>query len=141
MNRIVCFFAALLWIAMNAMAAHADDRTDCFSIGSENYNDPGFYDRGLAACSRLIAKRPDKGLSQAYSARGSWQHKKQNYDAALADYDRALSIDPTNVEFYDYRADAWLAKGEPDRAIDNYDQAIRVDPNLRRRVLQSRPRL
>jgi tetratricopeptide (TPR) repeat protein len=128
MNRIVCFFAVLLWIAMNAMAARADDNTDCFSIGSENYNDPGFYDRGLAACSRLIAKRPDKGFSQAYSARGSWQHKKHNYDAALADYDRALSIDPTNVEFYDYRADAWLAKGEPDRAIDNYDQAIRVDP-------------
>jgi tetratricopeptide (TPR) repeat protein len=82
----------------------------------------------VQACTRLIAKRSGKPLSQVYAARGSWNYKKKDYNAALADYDRALSIDAENVEFYDYRADAWLAKGELDRAVDNYDQAIRVDP-------------
>jgi tetratricopeptide (TPR) repeat protein len=130
MYRIAWFFAALLWSTANPTAAQAaDDFTDCYSVGSKNYNEPSFFDRGLQACNRLIAKRSGKQeLSKAYASRGTWQHKKQNEDAALADYDRALSIDPTNVEFYDYRADAWLAKGDLSRAIDNYDQAIRIDP-------------
>jgi tetratricopeptide (TPR) repeat protein len=129
MNRIAWLLAALLWIAANPTAARAaDDFTDCFSVGTENYNESSFFDRGLQACSRLIAKRTGKQLSQTYAARGSWQHKKKNYDAALADYDRALSIDAENVEFYDYRADAWMAKGDLDRAIDNYEQSIRIDP-------------
>jgi tetratricopeptide (TPR) repeat protein len=129
MNRVAWLLAALLWVAAsNLTAAQADDFTDCFSIGTENYNEPGFFDRGLQACTKLIAKRTGKPLSQVFAAHGSWQYKKKNYDAALADYDRALSIDAENVEFYDYRADAWLAKDDLNRAIDNYDQAIRVDP-------------
>jgi tetratricopeptide (TPR) repeat protein len=129
MSRIARFLAALIWMAAaNLTAAKADDFTDCFSIGTENYNEPSFFDRGLQACTRLIAKRTGKPLAQVYVAHGSWQSKKKNYDAALADYDRALSIDAGNVEIYDYRADAWLAKNDLNRAIDNYDQAIRVDP-------------
>lgn len=93
------------------------------------YNESSFFDRGLQACNRLIAKRSGKEqLSRAYAGRGAWQFKKKNYDAALADYDRALSIDAENIEFYDYRADAWMAKGDLSRAIDNYDQVIRLDP-------------
>ena len=130
MYRIAWLFAALLWSVANPAAARAaDDVTDCFSLGTENYNEPGFFDRGLQACSRLIAKRSGKDqLSKAYGGRGSWQFKKKDYDAALADYDRAISIDAENIEFYDYRADAWMAKGELSRAIDNYDQVIRMDP-------------
>jgi tetratricopeptide (TPR) repeat protein len=129
MNRIAWFLAALLGVAAaNLTAAKADDFADCFSIGTENYNEPSFFDRGLQACTKLIAKRTGKPLSQIYASRGSWQYKKKNYNAALADYDHALSIDAEDVEFYDYRADAWMAKGDLDRAIDNYDQSIGIDP-------------
>ncbi len=130
MYRIACFFAAFLWSTANPTAAQAaDDITDCYSIGTENYNEFSFFDRGLQACNRLIAKGSGKEqLSRAYAGRGAWQFKKKNYDAALADYDRALSIDAENIEFYDYRADAWMAKGDLSRAIDNYDQVIRLDP-------------
>jgi tetratricopeptide (TPR) repeat protein len=121
-------FAILLWLATNPMMARADDVTDCFSIGNKNYTDPNLYAGSEQACSRLIAVRTGRSLAAAYSARGSWRHLQKNYDAALQDYDRALSLDPTNVEIYDYRADSLLAKGDVDSAIATYDKAIGIDP-------------
>jgi len=110
------------------MAARADDFTDCFSIGNKNYTNPSIYAQCEQACTRLIAVRTGKSLATAYTARGSWRHLQKNDDGALKDYDRALSIDPTNVEIYDYRADSLLAEGDIDSAIASYDKAISVDP-------------
>jgi tetratricopeptide (TPR) repeat protein len=128
MHRAVWLFTLLLCLASSVTAARADDFTDCYSIGNQNYGVPEFYPKGEQACTRLIAQRSGKALATVYTARASWRHKQNNYDAALADYDRALALDPTNVEIYDYRADSLLAKGDVDGAIANYDQAIRVDP-------------
>jgi tetratricopeptide (TPR) repeat protein len=122
---------ALLVVLMAAACSgsvRADDHSNCFGTGVTSWDDPKLWDPGIASCTRLISGRTGKYLSEAYGARASWQHKKGNHDAALADYDRALSIDPTNVEFYDYRADTLAAKGDFDHAIDNYLQAIRIDP-------------
>ena len=128
MRRIVWMASIFLLLAYSAGAAKADDFTDCFSVGSKSYTDPSFYQTGLDACTRLIRVRSGKRRAEAYSSRASWSHKLGKDDAALADYDKALSIDSTNVEFYDYRGDSLIAKGDLDAAIANYNQAIRVDP-------------
>jgi tetratricopeptide (TPR) repeat protein len=113
----------------SVIAARADDLADCFSIGNENYKTPDVFAQvAEQSCTRLIAVRSGKSLSTAYTARATWRHKQKNYDAALTDYDLALSLDPTDVEIYDYRADTLVAKGDLDGAIANYDRAIRVDP-------------
>jgi tetratricopeptide (TPR) repeat protein len=117
-----------LSLAVCAGAARADDFTDCFSVGTKSYENPALYQTARDACTRLIGVRSGKRQAEAYSARASWLHKLGREDQALADYDKALSIDPTNVEFYDYRGDSLVAKGDLDAAIDNYNQAIRVDP-------------
>jgi tetratricopeptide (TPR) repeat protein len=124
----IWFVAISLSFAFSSAAARADDYTDCFSVGTKSYADPSFYQTGLDACTRLIRVRSGKQLAETYSARASWLHKQNKDDAALADYDKALSIDSTNVEFYDYRGDSLIAKGELDAAIANYNQAIRIDP-------------
>lgn len=108
--------------------ARADDRTDCFVIGNTNWDDTKLIDKRLAACTRYIAKAKGKAKAEGYASRGYWLTKKKNYDEALKDFDRALAIDSKEVEFYDYRADVYLAKGEIDLAIDNYNQSIRIDP-------------
>lgn len=128
MRSTVWLLSISLSLALSAALARADDFTDCFSVGTKSYADPSFYQRGLDACTRLIGVRFGKRQAEAYSGRASWLHKLGREDEALADYDKALSIDPTNVEFYDYRGDSLVAKGDLDAAIANYDQAIRVDP-------------
>jgi tetratricopeptide (TPR) repeat protein len=128
MRRTIWLVSISLSLAVAAGSAKADDFTDCFSVGSKSYENPSFYQTGLDACSRLIRVRSGKRKAEAYSARASWLHKLNKEDQALADYDKALSIDPTNVEFYDYRGDSLVEKGDLDAAIANYNQAIRVDP-------------
>src|SRR5262249_14810567 len=74
-----------------------------------------FLGRELA---RLHARRAD-----AFREIGS-------LDAALADYDAAIVLDPTDPSSYARRADAWRDKGAFDLAIADYGEAIRLDPLL-----------
>ena len=50
------------------------------------------------------------------------------YDRAIADFDKAIRLDPNNAEFYYKRGTAFINKGDYDRAIADYDQAIRLKP-------------
>jgi tetratricopeptide (TPR) repeat protein len=49
-------------------------------------------------------------------------------DASLADYGISISIEPDNVESYDYRADVHQQNGDLDRAFADYDHASQLDP-------------
>jgi tetratricopeptide (TPR) repeat protein len=111
-------------------AAPANDRTTCSSTGSDKYKQNEFIDVAWRACDRLISSRKYSGkeLALLLRTRGYWSHQKGDFDTALADFDRAISLEPNNVENYDYRADTWLAKGELDRAIADHDRAIRINP-------------
>jgi tetratricopeptide (TPR) repeat protein len=132
-------------IALPSISPSFADQTsdECFSLGaySTNYVDkPDAVAPAIKACTTVIAARKRNAtpasLATAYSARGSWYTKSfvlkvagtENLDKAIADLDEAVKLNPKNVEFYDYRADAWQFKGDLDRAIANYDQANRVDP-------------
>jgi tetratricopeptide (TPR) repeat protein len=130
--RVVVAFLAVAFVVGHAGAAGAQSKNNdsvlCFSIGSENFKKDDYIDTGIRACTRLIAVRSGKGLAAAYGARGYWYTKQDKLDAAIADFDRAIEVDPKNVELYDYRADAWDAKGEPDKALASYETSIRVDP-------------
>ena len=117
--------------ASQAWAQSEQDRRDCFSTDSRNYEDPNFYDVGLAACERFIRSRSYTGKDLAYYVRqkANWLHRKKDYDGALREFAYAIELDPNHVESYDYRADVFLDLGQYDRAIDEYNKAIRVDPN------------
>ncbi|MBI2899966.1 MAG: tetratricopeptide repeat protein, partial [Planctomycetes bacterium] len=49
-------------------------------------------------------------------------------DGAIADYTKAIELDPRNGRTYDNRADAKKAKGDLDGAIADYTKAIELDP-------------
>ena len=57
--------------------------------------------------------------------------KGASYDRAIADYDKAIEIDPKYAQAYNNRGYAYEAKGEHDRAIADYDKAIEIDPEVR----------
>jgi tetratricopeptide (TPR) repeat protein len=125
--------ALVMFAAMGAsrsFAADEEDRKICFSLGTDDYKYADKFDRGVAACTRLIdsGRRKGKDLAAAYRARGSWKQKKSDLDASLADYGIAIRIEPDNVESYDYRADVYQQRGDLDRALEDYDHATRIDP-------------
>src|SRR5487761_1858967 len=61
--------------------------------------------------------------------RGNANAGKQQYDAAIADYDAALKRNPGSAATFNNRGLAYAAKGQYDRAMADYDQAIKLDAN------------
>ena len=57
-----------------------------------------------------------------------WQ-KKGDYESAMADYSRSISLDTTNPTSYNNRGFLKSAMGEYDKAIADYSEAIRLDSN------------
>ena len=114
--------------ALPAELASANDRTDCHSGDAAKLTDPKFYETGVQACTRQIAAYSGTDKAWGYRARSGWLRRLKRYDEALADVDRALSLRPNEVEFFDAQADIFSNKGDFDRAIAAYDRAIRIDP-------------
>jgi tetratricopeptide (TPR) repeat protein len=63
---------------------------------------------------------------------------KGKYDEAIADYTKAISLDPNDATAYTNRGLAYESKGEVDRAIADYTKAIEINPGLCRRLQKSR---
>jgi tetratricopeptide (TPR) repeat protein len=111
----------LVAIMLAAMPAVADDRDVC---------DKGTGEAAIAACSRAIASGHYSGidLAKLHTNRGVEFKRQGNLDAAIADYDAATALNPSDPFAYNNRANAWRDKGDLARAIADYGEAIRLDP-------------
>ena len=74
----------------------------------------------------------DKNDAQAYLDRGRSHLSICEFDKAIADYEKAIRIDPEDNQYAKSyisdtlleRGDTYLEKGEFDKAIADYDRAI-----------------
>lgn len=66
----------------------------------------------------------------AYFAQGKTDLANGNYDSALANFDRAIRLNPNNAEAYDSRGEVYASKGDYTRAIADYNEALRLDLRL-----------
>jgi tetratricopeptide (TPR) repeat protein len=133
MRRLLLLALPFLFLAFTDIStpAFADDRSTCFSLGSEDYKDKEKLKLGEDACTRMINAGTfrDKPLAALYRARGSWYQKKGALDLALGDYSNAIKFESKNPETFDYRGDVYRQKGDLDRALSDYDRASKLDPN------------
>jgi len=70
--------------------------------------------------------------SQALSIRGALQLQsgdRTQIDAAIADFQAAMSQAPENIVMRFNLGEAYLAKGEPERAITQFQEAIKLRPD------------
>lgn len=75
---------------------------------------------------------PEQGnnpaLALAFYIRGKDRADAGSLDAAISDYNAALSINPMFAAAHADRGVAWARKGDYDRAIADYDAALRIIP-------------
>ena len=86
-------------------------------------------DQQIAGCTAMIDanKLAPKQRAIAFRLRGTGYFDKKQYDRALADYDQAISLDPSFALAYWNRGNVFNVKGHYDRAIREFDQAIKLN--------------
>src|SRR6266536_1024347 len=74
-----------------------------------------------------FAQTTSKGAA-AYANRGIAELKSSDWDRAIADFNRALQVDPKLAPAYANRGLARARKGDLDGAIADYNRALQLDP-------------
>ena len=90
------------------------------------------YDRSIARFTDAIETgelRP-ADLALAYENRGAGYLRTGRDDEAIADFDRALALNPSLAPAHNNRAIAFRHKGDLARAIADYSEAIRLMPGV-----------
>jgi adenylate cyclase len=87
---------------------------------------PGALDRSHEAARKAVAL--DDSLSDAHTVLGWISLWKKQHDPAIAELERAVSLDPNSVWAYGYLAETLNFAGRPDEAIGFAKKAMRLDP-------------
>jgi tetratricopeptide (TPR) repeat protein len=71
----------------------------------------------------------DTDLALAYFNSGTWHKNRGNYDEAIWNYTRAISVDPNYAKAYYNRGFSYHNKGAYDWAIADYSAALNINQN------------
>ena len=97
-------------------------------------NDGGTFapDVAVGGCTAIAesGEETTEALAAAFHFRGRIHSEQGRPDAAIADYDVALKLNPEFAAAFHDRASAHGEMGQLDQAIQDYDQAIRIEPTL-----------
>lgn len=90
------------------------------------------WDQAVATCTRAIDSRQLTGvrLAGAYADRAIAHDEALRPDQAMADYTKALGIDPGNPVFLANRAVSYAKDGEIQKAMADFGAAIAKRPNF-----------
>ena len=75
-----------------------------------------------------VAAAQTSQLADDYNSRGLAKEIKGDHDGAIADYNRAIELDPKQSRPYRNRGFAKLAKGDHDGAVADYNRAFELNP-------------
>ena len=67
--------------------------------------------------------------AKEYCNRGVSYFEKGQYDKAIADYNKAIEIDPKDARAYNNRGIAYGKKGQYDLSIADFNKVIEINPS------------
>ena len=116
------FGLLLLGLSLGPDLAAADDFKVCGDAAG---------DEAISACNRAIGSNRFAGndLAKLLTNRGVELKRKGNLDAAIADYNGAIALNPKDMFSFNNRGNALRDKGDLQGAIADYTRAIRLDPD------------
>ena len=106
------------FLAAAITAAHADARRDCYAMSG---------DAAIRACTEAIARDPRDVAS--FISRAFELQAKGDFALSLADYGKAIEIDPGRWDAYQGRAWAYLKLGRLAEALADAEAAVRLKPD------------
>lgn len=114
---------AVLVAGAPPLAAHTQDenRAACQST------DP---DTSIAACTEDIASGQETdaaGLAIAYYNRGLAYNAKHDYAQSIADFSKAIELNPNDANYYDERGVAYQYENRNSEAISDYRAALNIN--------------
>jgi tetratricopeptide (TPR) repeat protein len=127
-------------IALPCILVRTTTQTDCYANSrtvlpehaEQCYKSPN-PDRIIGACTAIIQSgrlnEQREALSTVYQARAAGFSQYSQFDLALGDFDRAVSLSPTSPNALYNRAVALERKGDFDQAIRDLNEALRLEPD------------
>ena len=88
----------------------------------------GRPDEARAEYENAIRFTPKKSAARLFYTYGAFLDKRGELDAAIAQYQRALEVDPNLADAHSELATALLTKGDSQKAEAHYLEAARLDP-------------
>ena len=75
-------------------------------------------------------RQRDPIRAYAYHVQGKFKYEAGHYQEAIADFDKAVQLNPETLYTYYKRGEAKAALGEHEAAIADFDKAIQLDPEF-----------
>jgi adenylate cyclase len=100
---------------------------DCDSFLSLNYDESVSIDSILATSAKALDL--EDGLAEAHASRGLALSLGKRYPEAMAEFDRAISLDPNLFETYYFYARACFAQGLLEKAAQLFERAGEIKPD------------
>jgi tetratricopeptide (TPR) repeat protein len=122
-------FASILLLCSTSLASDEEVIHDCdyWRLGKDDTEKA----RLLSACERIIKdkrfSRADRAM--AYAERASYASGQNRSDDAIADFDKALELEPDNIDWRSERAYLLYFKGDYERAIKDFDEVFAAKPD------------
>src|SRR5262249_33638217 len=128
-RRYVVMAAALVLLLTNSQPLWSQDNIDAQRCNGEL---TASVENQIASCSTLIGSGVFSGLTLAviYSNRGLLWVDQQEYYKAVADFEMAISLDPSDPENFYYRGLAKWRVGDSLGARTDFATALKMNPQL-----------
>ena len=127
MLRLVALLIALLASAETLPAQSDNDAKKCAAASERND-----FDLAIDYCTAAIqsGELSDQELAITFNNRGFAYYNKGEYDAAVRDYDRAVSLQPGYGPALVRRATVYQERRQYERALADYEAATQFDPKF-----------
>ncbi len=85
----------------------------------------GKTEEALSLAEKAIALEPN---AQAYLMRGTIREAVQQHALAIADFDKAVALDPKAAEAYNRRGSEYFKLGQIDKSLADFDKFLELEP-------------